>query len=79
MTQVETWWRNVGLLELNRALIELAGDHLGYIPIMNILEGFEKLTNDEKEDLVPIMVEDGCRIRKQIFDDDSILYSIWVK
>ena len=79
MKHVEFWWRKEGSLELNRALIELAGEHLGYIPLMNILSGFERLTNDEKEDLVPLMVKDGCKIRKQVFEDDSILYSIWVK
>ena len=79
MKHVEFWWKMEGSLELNRALIELAGEHLGYIPLMNILSDFERLTNDEKEDLVPLMVKDGCKIRKQVFEDDSILYSIWVK
>jgi len=79
MSKIEAWWRKEGSIELNKALIELVGEHLGYVPIMNLLESYESLSINEKEDLLPIMVEDGCKIRKQVFDDGSSIYSIWVK
>lgn len=79
MSKIEAWWRKEGSFELNKALIELVGEHLGYVPIMNLLESYESLSINEKEDLLPIMVEDGCKIRKQVFDDGSSIYSIWVK
>ena len=79
MSDALIWWKKEGAFELNRLVIEYVGESLGYIPITNLMESFSFLSINEKEEILPIMVKDGCRIRKQVYENGQMIYSIWVK
>ena len=74
------WWKEIGSKELNKILIELVGEKIGYVPLENLLAEFcDPSTLIDEEELIPLMVTDGATLRVEHLKDGQSKLLIWVK
>ena len=68
------WWRDKGCHIINERTINLAGLHIGYVPIENLLTD-EELNEVGDEDsllqLIGTMNDDGMKVEELIYKDGS--------
>jgi len=74
------WWRDTGSIELNKVLVEIVGEKIGYIPLENL---FAEFCNPsiylKEEELIPLMVTDGATIRVKELKSGERQVLIWIK
>lgn len=77
--ELENWWMKEGVINLNRVLVNFAGQGIGYVPLTNMLSDFCALSSEEEEALVPFLVKDGAAIKKVKTKSERSGIYIWLK
>jgi len=76
----EEWWKNEGLPQLNKVLIEIVGQSIGFIPLENLTAELPcNFSQQNFDELIPLMVKDGCTIKITTKSNGKKIISIYVK
>ena len=62
--------------KLNDIIVNLRGEHIGYVPISNLVDNFDKSLNVEK--LYNVFVEDGDKVKIETYKDGAQELSIYI-
>ena len=77
MEITRNWWRHEGSREVNKELINLIGEDLGYIPLRNLLEDITDIPIKKIEEILSDLVNDGLTIKRVTYQggrDDIFVF-----
>lgn len=78
-TDLAEWWKETGSKKLNDIVINLAGSGIGYVPFSNLTDDFVVLSDKNQEELIPLMVADGCTVKTEVFPNGRHRVLLYVK
>ena len=73
------WWREIGARLVNRELIELIGQGIGYVPLMNLLGDITDLPESRFEDIVTDLVLDGLTLKQVTYQGGKKELLLYIK
>lgn len=71
----KSWWTEVGCFKLNDIMINIIGERIGYVPLENLLD----VSSFDPEELIPLLIKDGCTLKKVDYVDGTYDLYIYVK
>lgn len=74
-TSAKSWWTEVGVFMLNDIMINIIGERIGYVPLENLLD----ISSFDLEELIPLLIKDGCTLKKVDYVDGTYDLYIYVK
>ena len=74
-TSAKSWWTEVGCFKLNDIMINIIGERIGYVPLENLLD----ISSFAPEELIPLLIKDGCTLKKVDYVDGTYDLYIYVK
>jgi len=72
---VVIWWKENGCFRLNKVMIEIIGQKIGYVPLDNLID----IAEFDYDDLIPLLTKDGCTLKKVDYIDGTSDLLIYVK
>lgn len=60
---------------LNDIMINIIGERIGYVPLENLLD----ISSFDPEELIPLLIKDGCTLKKIDYVDGTYDLYIYVK
>lgn len=76
---VQKWWKEKGCLDVNRELIDLVGEGIGYIPLINLLEDICDIPIMKIEEILSDMVNDGLTLKRVKYQGGREELLVYVK
>lgn len=71
----KTWWKEIGCFQLNSIMIDIIGERIGYVPLENLID----ISPFDVEELIPLLIKDGCTLKKIDYMDGTYDLYIYVK
>ena len=72
---VKLWWTEEGCFKLNDIMINIIGKRIGYVPLENLID----ISLFDPEELIPLLIKDGCTLKKIDYMDGTYDLYIYVK
>ena len=76
---VQEWWKDIGCIELNRVLIDIVGSGIGFVPVANLLGDVIDISVFDQDELMELLIKDGCYLRTQLMTNGQTMVLIYVK
>lgn len=71
----KSWWKQEGVFKLNSIMIDIIGEKIGYVPLENLID----ISEFDCDELIPLLIKDGCTLKKIDYMDESSDIFIYVK
>ena len=76
---VQKWWKDTGCIELNKVLIDIIGNNIGFVPVSNLLGDICDISVFDQDELMELLIKDGCHLRTQLMSSGKTMMLIYVK
>jgi len=71
----KSWWQEEGCFRLNNIMINIIGENIGYVLLENLID----ISNYDCDELIPLLLKDGCTLKKVDYVDGTYDFYIYVK
>jgi len=77
--ELKEWWVKRGCQNLNKELLELSGSNIGFVPIENLLGDNFDISLVDQNELINILIKDGCFVRTKLLSSGETSVLIYIK
>lgn len=77
--ELRTWWKEEGSRKLNKEMIDLVGEGIGYIPFRNLTEDIFDVPAKNLEEILSDLVNDGLTFKRVTYQGGRQELMVYVK
>lgn len=75
--ELRKWWKETGSRLVNKELIDLVGENIGYVPLRNLFEDICDIPVKKLEEILSDLVIDGLTLKRVTYQggrEELLLY-----
>ncbi len=75
--ELKKWWEGTGSRLVNKELIDLVGENIGYVPLRNLFEDICDIPVKKLEEILSDLVIDGLTLKRVTYQggrEELLLY-----
>ena len=75
--ELKKWWKETGSRLVNKELIDLVGENIGYVPLRNLFEDICDIPVTKLEEILSDLVIDGLTLKRGTYQggrEELLLY-----
>lgn len=75
--ELKKWWKETGSRLVNKELIDLVGENIGYVPLRNLFEDICDIPVKKLEEILSDLVIDGLTLKRVTYQggrEELLLY-----
>lgn len=75
--ELKNWWKETGSRLVNKELIDLVGENIGYVPLRNLFEDICDIPTKKLEEILSDLVTDGLTLKRVTYQggrEELLLY-----
>lgn len=77
--ELKKWWAEEGSRKLNKEMIDLVGENIGYVPFRNLTEDIFDIPVKKLEEILSDLVADGLTLKRVTYQGGREELLVYVK